>query len=230
MRRLIAFFILASVKLISTFFYRGKFQWLSDHPENPWRKARLVVFMNHTSLFEPLFIQHLSFSTLWYLAAHMNVPGADVTLDRPIVGAFWKLMIPGIASITRRRDNSWNEYMASIRNDSVIIIAPEGRMKRPGGLDKFGKPMTVRGGVADLLEVLTEGGIILCFSGGLHHVQKPGEHLPRIFKKIEMNFTYLDIEAYKKLFSTNPRERKMQIVRDFQMRLERDCPTDSSNR
>jgi 1-acyl-sn-glycerol-3-phosphate acyltransferase len=230
MRRLIAFIILASVKTISTLFYRGKFHWLSDQPENPWKKARLIVFMNHTSLFEPLFIQHLSFSTLWYLAGHMNVPGADVTLDRPIVGAFWKLMIPGIASITRRRDNSWHTYMASIREDSVIIIAPEGRMKRPGGLDKFGKPMTIRGGVADILEDLNEGGIILCLSGGLHHVQRPGEHLPRIFKPIEMNFTYLDIRAYKNQFSQNPRERKMQIVRDLQERLVRDCPKDSSNK
>jgi hypothetical protein len=103
-------------------------------------------------------------------------------------------------------------------------------MKRPNGLDKFGKPMTIRGGIADILEDLHEGGIILCFSGGLHHVQKPGEHLPRIFKTIEMNFTYLDIAAYKKQFSENPRERKIQIVRDLQARLEKDCPKDSSNR
>ena len=230
MRRIIAFLILALVKSISTLFYRGKFNWLSPHPENPWKKARIAVFMNHTSLFEPLFIQHLSFGTLWYLAAHMNVPGADITLDRPIVGAFWKLKIPGIASISRRRDDSWHSYLASIREDSVIIIAPEGRMKRPNGLDKFGKPMTVRGGVADILEDIGHGGMILCLSGGLHHVQKPGEHFPSIFKTIEMNFTYLDIATYKNQFSENPRERKMQIVRDLQTRLERDCPRDVLNK
>ena len=224
MRRIIAFFILAAVKCGSTLLYRGKFTWITHTPEDPWARARLVVFMNHTSLFEPLFIQHLSFATLWHLAAHMNVPGADITLDRPIVGAFWKLMIPGIASITRRRDNSWDNYIASIKEDSVIIIAPEGRMKRPNGLDKFGKPMTVRGGVADIMEQIKDGGMILCLSGGLHHVQSPGQHLPRIFKTISMNFVYLDIASYRKQFSSNPRQRKIQIVKDLQERLEKNCP------
>ena len=41
--------------------------------------------------------------------------------------------------------------MNQIDEDAVVIILPEGRMKRATGLDKKGMPMTVRGGVADIL-------------------------------------------------------------------------------
>lgn len=101
-------------------------------------------------------------------------------------------------------------------------------MKRPGGLDKFGKKMTVKGGVADILESLNEGGMILCLSGGLHHVQTPGQLLPRLFKTISMNLVYIDIKEYKEKFQAlSPRERKMAITQDLQVHLEKDCPTNS---
>jgi hypothetical protein len=115
--------------------------------------------------------------------------------------------------------------MNTIKPDSIIMLAPEGRMKRPNGLDKYGKPMTVRGGVADIIEHLHEGGIILCFSGGLHHVQAPGQNLPRLFKRLKLNFTYLDIKEYKASLPESPRERKLAIVGDLQKRLEKDCPS-----
>ena len=101
-------------------------------------------------------------------------------------------------------------------------------MKRPSGLDKYGKSMTVKGGVADILENVSDGGMILCFSGGLHHVQSPGQHLPRIFKTIKMNLAYFDIKEYKEQFQTlSPRERKIKITQDLQFRLENNCPKDS---
>jgi hypothetical protein len=184
-----------------------------------------MVFLNHTSLFEPLFIQQLSFSFLWKLVARANVPGADITLNRPLVGRFWKLMFPNISSVTRKKDHSWDNYLKSIRSDSLILIAPEGRMKRPSGLDKFGKPMTVKGGVADILENINEGAMILCLSGGLHHVQTPGQHFPRLFKTIRMNLAYFDIKDYKDQFqSFSPRERKIKITQDMQAQLEKNCP------
>lgn len=224
MRRLIAFLILASIKTFSHIFYRGKFQWITPHPEHPFWKARLMVFLNHTSLYEPLFVQRFSYRYLWHLVAHVNVPGADVTLKRPIVGSFYKLMLPHIASVTRKKDQSWEKYLNSIHRDSIVLIAAEGRMKRPNGLDKYGRPMTVRGGVADIIEEIEEGGMILCFSGGLHHVQAPGQTFPRLFKTIRMNLAYLDIKEYKERFSGTYRERKISMVRDLQSRLEKDCP------
>ena len=225
MQKIIGFAILSFVKIFSHLFYRGEFKWITPAPEKPWDDARLMVFLNHTSLFEPLFIQQLSFSFLWKLVARANVPGADITLNRPLVGRFWKLMFPNISSVTRKKDHSWDNYLKSIRPDSLILIAPEGRMKRPSGLDKFGKPMTVKGGVADILENINEGAMILCLSGGLHHVQTPGQHLPRLFKTIRMNLAYFDIKDYKDQFqSFSQRERKIKITQDMQAQLEKNCP------
>ena len=230
MRRILAFLILSTVKTISWIFFRAKSYWLTDKPKDHWKKTRLYVFLNHTSLYEPVFIQVLPFSYLWHLADHLNVPGADITLNRPIVGRFWKLMIPNIASVSRKKDSTWDNYLKTIGNDSVIIIAAEGRMKRPNGLDKSGKPMTVRGGVADIIENLNEGGMILAFSGGLHHVQAPGQTLPSLFKTVHMNLGYFDIAEYKAQFPENPRERKIKMVQDLQIRLVRDCPHPSLNK
>jgi hypothetical protein len=228
MQKLISFALLSMVKILSHLFYRGEFKWITPKPENHWSQAKLLVFLNHTSLFEPLFIQNLSFSFIWHLVGRVNVPGADITLNRPVVGKFWKLMLPNIASVTRKKDASWSNYLNSIRPDSLIMIAPEGRMKRPNGLDKFGKPMTVKGGVADILEILDEGSMILCLSGGLHHVQAPGQALPKIFKTIRMNLAYYDIKDYKAKFSEfSPRERKLKITQELQQHLEKDCPKET---
>lgn len=224
MRRLLAFLILSTVKIFSLIFYRGQFTWLTPHDEDPWKNIKLMVFLNHTSLYEPLFSQVVPFRYLWHLSGHFNIPGADVTLTRPIVGSFWKLMIPNIASISRKKDATWDNYLSSISPDDVVMIAPEGRMKRTNGLDKFGQPMTVRGGVADIIMSINGGKMLLCLSGGLHHVQAPGQHVPRLFKTIKMNFALLDIDSYKDSFPSDPRERKIAIVRDLQRRLETDCP------
>jgi hypothetical protein len=224
MRRLIAFIILVLIKVISRLFFRAHYHWFNPIPNNQWNKIKVMVFLNHTSLYEPLFIQIIPFSYLWHLSGHFNIPGADITLKRPIVGTFWKLMIPNISSITRKKDASWENYLNSIRSEDVIMIAPEGRMKRTGGLDKYGKPMTVRGGVADIIQAIEKGGMLLCFSGGLHHVQRPGQTFPKLFQNIYMNLSYHDISEYKTQFKGSPRENKMAIVQDLQKRLENNCP------
>jgi hypothetical protein len=229
MRKIISFSILSSVKTLSHILFRGKFNWITPAPNKPWSQARLMVFLNHTSLYEPLFIQHLSFSFLWQLVGRINIPGADITLNRPIVGRFWKMMLPNISSVTRKKDDSWINYLNSIKPDSMILIAPEGRMKRPGGLDKFGKPMNVKGGVADILENLNDGAMILCISGGLHHIQTPGQLFPRLFKTIHMNLVYIDIKEYKEKFQLlSQRERKMKITQDLQVHLDNNCPKETS--
>jgi hypothetical protein len=224
MRRLLAFLILAIIKTISWIFFKASYKWLTPLPKDHWKKIRIMVFLNHTSLYEPLFLQIIPFRYLWHLSGHFNIPGADITLRRPVVGRFWKLMIPNISSISRKKDLTWLNYLKSIKTDDVIMIAAEGRMKRPNGLDKFGKPMTVRGGVADIIDTLNEGAMVLCFSGGLHHIQAPGQLFPHLFKTINMNFSYHEIKKYKSEFQGDPRKRKLKIVRDLQARLERDCP------
>jgi 1-acyl-sn-glycerol-3-phosphate acyltransferase len=225
MRHFFAFLVLASVKTLSTILFKCKVKWITNAPDYPWTNdIRHIVFLNHTSLYEPIFLQVVSYRYLWELSARANVPAADITLNRPIVGLFWKLMIPNIVPVTRKSDSSWENYVKNIRHDDVVLIAPEGRMKRPNGLDKYGKKMTVRGGVADIIMSMNDGKMLLAFSGGLHHVQAPGQHVPNFFRKIQMNIAYLDIADYKKKFPSDPRAQKLAIVQDLQNRLENDCP------
>lgn len=224
MRRICAFLILSTVKILSHLFYQGEFKYLTPAPD--FRQIRMLVFLNHTSLYEPLFVAALPFSFLWAIAGHISLPGADSTLDRPIVGFFWKLMIPRITTITRKRDETWTNYLESIDplND-IVFIAPEGRMKRPNGLDKDGKPMSVRAGVVEVLEKMNQGHILFCLSGGLHHVQAPGQRFPKVFKKIKANVDFMEIKKYKNQFaSLSDKERTSAIINDLQSRIEKDCP------
>ena len=224
--KLLAFCMLSTVKIFSHVFYRNELKWSPEKTKGYYQNTRMVVVMNHTSLYEPLFCCALPFSFLWRLAGHNSVAGADITLSRPIVGFFWKLLIPKITSITRKKDESWSHYLDSIAPDDIIIIAPEGRMKRPGGLDKTGKKMTVRGGIVDIIEKLDDGNMILAMSGGLHHVQEPGQRVPHLFKTISMNIFRIDIKEYKAKFQGTPSEIKFKMIEDLQQRLERDCPAE----
>lgn len=184
----------------------------------------MVVLLNHTSLYEPLFSQALPLKFLWRFISKMVAPAADKTFNRPLVGTFWKLMIPNASTITRKRDESWSTFLKRIDEKSLIVIAPEGRMKRLTGLDSDGKPMTVRGGIADIIEVLDHGLILVGYSGGLHHVQAPGEHFPRLFKTIKMNFETIDVAEFKKTMPSESRAFKLKVVEAFQKRLQSHCP------
>ncbi|MBU6154178.1 MAG: 1-acyl-sn-glycerol-3-phosphate acyltransferase [Bdellovibrionales bacterium] len=220
MQRGIAFLILATIKLVVRVFYSREFTWIPEKDQVDFNQARLLVLLNHTSLYEPLFLSELPFRFLWLIADKIYLPIADVTLKRPLVGTFFKLMLPRVFPITRKSDDSWQNYLRSIEPDDLVIIAAEGRMKRPNGLDKHGKKMSIRGGVADIIERMDKGKMLICHSGGLHHIQKPGQLVPKVFQKIRMRVTVLNIPEYKKKFPDNPRERKIRIVEDLQARLD----------
>jgi hypothetical protein len=224
MKRILSFLILASIKGLVRIFYFSDFSWTPSRSEIDFDRARVMVFLNHTSLYEPVFLSELPFGFLWKIASRINLPIADMTLKRPIVGMFFRMMLPKVYAITRKSDSSWQGYLGSIERDDLVIIAAEGRMKRPNGLDKHGKKMTVRGGVADIIERIPEGTILLCHSGGLHHIQKPGQLLPKIFQAIRMHVTELEVSAYRAQFSSNPRERKIQMAQDLQERLDQGIP------
>lgn len=222
MRVLISFILVSILKILSLIFFKFEVNWLNCEPS--WKKVRMIVFLNHTSLYEPLYIGVIPFGFLWRLARKMVAPGADKTLNRPIVGLIWKIMGPGIYSVSRKRDKTWRKFMDAIHRRSVIVIAAEGRMKRENGLDLQGKPMTVRSGVADILEHLHDGNIIVAYSGGLHHVQKPGQTKPNLFKTLKINIEVLDIDTYKSKFNTEGVQWKKDVVKDLQHRLENNCP------
>ena len=112
MREKSIYAMLRGIKGISRVFYRFDINWVHPPSSDPWRQLRLVVFLNHTSLYEPLF-----------------------------VGGF--------------------------PPDTMVIIMPEGRMMRANGLDKNGRAMTVRGGVADIVRSIPQGLLLLRPGAGI---------------------------------------------------------------
>ncbi len=220
MFKFLSFLLMAKVKILTHILYRGNKQWLSEEREESFKEVRLIVFLNHTSLFEPLFIRFASWGFLWDVAHKVIVPGADVTMNRPITGRLLKALLPGVIPISRKQDESWQHFLSLVGQDVITAILPEGRMKRRNGLDKHGKPMSVRGGVAEILERLDQGKILFVYSGGLHHIQSPGDVLPKVFKSISANLEIIDIPVYKQMISRiNANSFKAKVMADMDQRL-----------
>lgn len=184
----------------------------------------IFAFLNHTTLLEPLLFSAFPSSFYWKNVKRVIIPGADITLSRPIVGNLYKFVFPQIISISRKRDHTWDKFVNLIREDSLVIIAPEGRMKRANGLDKKGNPMTIRGGIADILLEKDEGSLLIGYSGGLHHVQKPGELRIKFFQRIKMRFEKIDIAAYKDLLNSHEEGFKERVIADLTRRMQQNTP------
>jgi hypothetical protein len=225
-RDLVVFLLLLAVKVVSSLFYRIDFRFLGEVPERPWHKIRLVAFLNHTSLFEPLFAGGVPVHFLLRLARHGVLPIARKTSDRAVVGRFFNLVAKHVISITRERDETWDAVLSRIDPDAMVIILPEGRMKRANGLDSEGRPMTVRGGIADLLDSIGEGRMLIAYSGGLHHVQVPGERWPRLWKTIRMNLEVLDLGTYHRqmMAIAGPEGFKRAVIADLERRRDLYAP------
>lgn len=219
--------MLCGLKVLSRIFYRHDFQFIGPTPADPWADLRLVVFLNHTSLFEPVFLGAVPNRFIWRLAAHGVVPAASKTTDRPLVGLVFKFVAHHVIAITRQRDDTWFRVLRTIDPDSMVVIAPEGRMKRETGLDLHGNPMTVRGGVADILQAIESGRMLIAYSGGLHHVQIPGK-VPRIFKTVRLRVENIEISDYiKEMIARGGEENfKKTVIRDLEDRRDRYSPED----
>jgi hypothetical protein len=218
--------LLFTLKVISRLFYRHDVQWVGEVPEDGWVGNRVVAVLNHTSLYEWLWAGVPPAGFLWQTARHGVVPVAEITLQRPVVGAFFRFIARHVVSLSRERDHTWQEVLRRIDDPQALtIILPEGRMMRPNGLDKNGKPMTVRGGIADLVEAIPDGRMLVGYSGGLHHVQAPGELLPRLFKRLSIRLESIDIRQYREqmLASAGSRGFKRAVVRDMEARRDRYC-------
>jgi len=222
----IRFLVLAAIKVAGILFYSWDARWIGERPLlgiKAWRSVRLVVILNHTSLFEPTMSRLLPFAFLWRLARHATFPVADKTMARPVVGFILRLLAPKVISITRARDASWSQFLEKIDQDAIILIAPEGRMKRPNGLDKDGNPMTVRGGIAEILHLIESGTMLIAYSGGLHHVQAPGQGLPHLFRRIAVVMEAIDIVGYKN--SLKGVDEDSHPMASFKLRVIRDLET-----
>ena len=225
-RSYLVFLLLVLVKAVSRLFYRVDMRWIGDPPPDRWRHIRLLAVLNHTSLYEPLFVGGVPLSFLWRIARHGVLPIARKTAVRPLVGQFYKLIAARVISITRERDESWDEVLSHVDPDAMVALLPEGRMKRSTGLDSAGQPMTVRGGIADLIESLGAGRMLLAYSGGLHHVQAPGERLPRPWKTIRMRLELVDIASYRAalLAQAGATGFKRAVIADLERRRDLLCP------
>ena len=225
-RSYLTFLLLAAVKCFARLFYHIDTRWLGDPPADRWQRIRLLAVLNHTSLFEPLFAGGVPVSFLWRIARHGVLPIAQKTTARPVVGLFYKLLAFRVISITRERDESWDKVLAHVDPDAMVTLLPEGRMKRATGLDASGRPMTVRGGIADILESLGAGRMLLAYSGGLHHVQVPGERFPRLWKTIRMRLELVDIGSYREelLREAGPAGFKRAVIADLERRRDLHCP------
>lgn len=225
MKFLISFFGLTLIKFLTHLFYRVETKFVNCEEQDVFNKnLRAIIFFNHTSLYEVLFIGAIPWNFLWTFVKKMVAPGADKTLNRPFVGMFWKIVFPQMLTISRKRDKTWDAFIDAIKDNSITVIAAEGRMKRPNGLDADGKKMTIRGGNIDIIELLDEGNMLMVYSGGLHHVQAPGQMIPKIFKTIKVNVEIVNIREYKNKFENLENKRKAMLS-DLQHRLENNCPS-----
>jgi 1-acyl-sn-glycerol-3-phosphate acyltransferase len=225
LQRLLSYGVLLACRGFSKTFYRTVVSWVAPPPQDAWDDVRLIALLNHTSLMEWLFASVPPRRFLREVADKAVLPVADVTLKRPVIGWGLRLLAHRVIPITRERDATWTTVLGSIGSDSILVIMPEGRMKRRGGLDKYGQPMTVRGGIADILSVMEHGRMLLAYSGGLHHVQAPGDRLPRLFKVIQVALEVVEIADYVRLLGETPGTPafKQAVKLDLERRRDRYC-------
>ena len=240
MRFFLSYGLLLAVKYVSRLAFRRESHFVGEVPTDRWEKIRIVAILNHTSLYEPIFASLVPNSFLRRIARVGTVPIADKTARRPIVGSFFRLVAGNVIPVTRKRDDTWRQVLQALEarnqagggSDSMAIILPEGRMMRADGLDSKGRPMTVRGGIADLLLAIPDGRMLLAYSGGLHHVQIPGERFPRLGKTIHMDFEVLEIAAYRErlLAQAGPRGFRAAVIEEMEHRRDTLCPVERTRR
>lgn len=231
MRSYIVYALLVCIKILSRIFYRHDLSFIGTTPVDPWRDIRVVAFLNHTSLFEPLFVGAVPSRFLWTIARHGVIPAADKTINRPVVGLIFRMVARHVVSITRERDHTWYTVLRRIDPESTVIILPEGRMRRANGLDMNGQPMSSRGGIADVIDAVDEGRMLIAYSGGLHHVQIPGQMSPRLFRTVRIRLESVEIADYRRtLLETGAGEPfKRLVMKDLDRRRDLHCPVEGKS-
>jgi len=227
MRSVLVFLLLLGVRAASRLLFRLHEDWVPTKPAEMADDTRIVSILNHTSLYEPLIAGFASTKLLWRFARHGVLPVAEKTMKRPI-GLFFKFLVRNTVTVTRQRDSTWDEVLNKIDHQALVIILPEGRMKRRTGLDSKGRSMSVRAGIAEIIEALPDGKILSVYSGGLHHIQAPGERIPRPFKPILCRFEMIDIAAYKNELKASYPELKFSraVIADLTRRRDEYCPSE----
>lgn len=227
LRAWLVFLFLLTIKLGSRIFFRHKVRWVGK-PLRSFRRVKVVAGLNHTSLYEWLYAGSLPPALLWRIARHGVIPIADKTGNRPLTGKFFKLLGQNVIKISRRADDTWEQVLSRISPDSCVVIFPEGRMKRRSGFDADGNPLVVRGGIADIIRLLPEGHMLLAYSAGLHHIQVPGQLLPKPFRTLRISFEALNIPAFREemIQKFGASGFRTGTAKEIQVRRDRYCPWD----
>ncbi len=225
-KSVLTFIWLVLVNVSARVFFKLKNDWITPEPANYAKGTRIIAILNHTSLYEPLIAGYAPFHLLWKFARHGVLPVAEKTMKRRI-GLFFSFLVRHVVVVTRQRDHTWDEVLNRVDSKAIVIILPEGRMKRADGLDSKGREMTVRGGIADMLDVLPDGRMLMVYSGGLHHIQVPGEFLPTPFKTIKVRMEMIDIADYKATLKRDFPDQSLHksVIADLTRRLDEYCPT-----
>lgn len=195
-RRIFVFCMLGLVKTIGHLFFSFN-KNTTDGKETDWNSVRVIAWINHTSLFDLFLICTFPYRFLWQASKDCMTPIAEKTVKRPILGLLFRNLTSKKTFVSQKRDDSWNQFLDSIDNSSIVALFPEGRMKRKNGLDKQGRKLTIRGGIADILQKKNEGKMLIIYSGGMHHIQAPGEKWPKLFQTIHVRLESTDISEYK---------------------------------
>lgn len=224
-KAVITFALLVAIRTASRIFFKLENEWIGDEPEDYAKGTRIIALLNHTSLYEPLVAGYAPLNLLWRFARHGVLPVAEKTMKRRI-GIFFAFLVRHPVVVTRQRDRTWDNVLNRIDSRAIVIILPEGRMKRATGLDSKGREMTVRGGIADILAALPDGRMLVVYSGGLHHIQVPGELLPTPFKTIRCRMEMLDIPSYKQALQRDYPDLNFTgaVIADLTRRRDEHCP------
>lgn len=234
MKPLCTYLLLATVKTFARLFYRFDARWLgwSRFSRAEIDRIRIIVLLNHTSLWEAIFTGVAPGRLLWRLARGGVVPVADETMRRLGAGAFFRFVGDRVVPISRRRDGTWEEVLRSATHErAIVVVCPEGRMLRPTGLDKNGEPMRLRSGIADVIRCSEGGSMLLVYSGGLHHVAAPNQRLPRLFRRIRVRLELVDIEQYRRRMANLAHDEaafRNLVVQDLTRRRNEFCPVAGS--
>ena len=230
MKPLCTFLLLLAVRTFARVFYRLDARWIGWPRLDPGvvDRLRIISLLNHTSLYEAIFVGVAPKRLLWRLACGGVVPVADETMRQLGAGAFFRLVADRVVPISRKRDGTWDEVLRSATRDTAIsVVCPEGRMLRTSGYDKNGESMGVRSGIADVIGAAEGGAMLLVYSGGLHHVVAPGQHWPRLFKRIRVRLELVDIEEYRSSMASLAGDEgvfRSRVVQDLTRRRNAFCP------
>src|SRR5581483_1043322 len=116
-----------------------------------------------------------------------------------------------------------SRHLHHARARSHLVRGPEQDRSQ---LDDNGNPMSVRGGIADILMAVKEGPMLLAYSGGLHHVQIPDHTMVRLFQTVRMRTEIVEIDSYieEQMAKGGEEQFKRNVREELDRRRDLYCP------